>query len=314
MPFHFNNLATEYKKRIFAPNFICMQNKEKNLIIIVSIAFIVIILVLGFFFLRQNKEYQNVVHELTLDRNTLATEFQELMFEYDSLKPENDTLLIILDREQQKVAQLMEELETVKVTNAAKIREYRKELGTMRTVLRHYVVQIDSLNRLNDMLTQENQSVKQKYQKVTDEVSVLVQEKEHLTETVERAMQLEALDINIITLTSKNRETNRLSKIARLKIEFTLSKNITAPTGDLAIYVRVSAPNGEVFFVDESDLFFYENKKINYSCMRVVEYEGEELPVTLYWDVNKYIFAGDYHIDIFANAYHIGHKILRIND
>ena len=291
-----------------------MQNREKNIIIIGAAAFAVIVLVLGYFFFRQNKEYKNVVQELTIDRNSLATEFQELMFEFDSLRPQNDTLLLLLDREQQKVAQLLEELETVKVTNAAKIREYRQELTTMRSVLRHYVVQIDSLNRLNQALTEENQAVRQEYKKVTKAVDQLVKEKEHLTQTVERAKQLEALDIVIETLTSKNRETNRLNKIARFKINFTLSKNITAETGDIAVYVRIKGPDEMIYFVDETDLFFFEDKKINYSCMRMVEYEGEELPVTIFWDVTRYLFAGNYDIDIFANEYHIGHQKINIKD
>ncbi len=291
-----------------------MQRKEKNIILVLSIVFAVVVLTIGFFFLRQNKEYTNVVSELTIDRDNLASEFQDLMFEYDSLKPENDTLLLLLDQEQQKVAQLLEEIETIKATNTAKIREYRKELGTMRKVLRHYVVTIDSLNRVNQALTEENEAVKQQYRQATREVSQLAKQREELQETVELAAQLEAQNIMVETLTSKNRKTKRISKIARFKIDFNLSKNITAPTGEKPIYIRITGPNEEVYAEDDNAIFFFENKKISYTCMRIVEYEGESMPVTIFWDVNRYLFAGKYWVDIFADGNHIGKIQLDIED
>lgn len=301
-------------KCIFAQNHFSMQTKEKNIILILSIAFAVIVLVIGYLYFKQNNEYKGVVSELTIDKENLASEFQDLMFEYDSLKPQSDSLLVLLDQEQQKVLQLLEELETVKATNAAKIREYKKELTTMRSVLRHYVVQIDSLNQLNKALTEENQAYKAQYKEVTKRVDDLVKEKEDLKETVDRAAQLEATNIEIETLSARNKHTRRLNKITRLSISFSLNKNITAPVGEKPIYVRITGPNDEVYFENENDVFFFENKKINYSSMRVVEYEGEELPVTIYWDVNRYLFAGNYRIDIFADANHIGNKTITIED
>ncbi len=291
-----------------------MQSKEKNIILILSVVFAIVVLVIGFLYLRQNNQYKGVVSELTIDKENLATEFQELMFEYDSLKPQSDSLLVLLDQEQQKVLQLLEELETVKATNAAKIREYKKELTTMRGVLRHYVVQIDSLNQLNKALTEENKAYKAQYREVTQKVDVLVKEKEDLKETVERAAQLEATDIVIETLSARNKRTKRLNKITRFSIDFNLTKNITAPVGEKPIYVRITGPNDEVYFEDESNVFLYENKKINYSCMRIVEYEGEALAVTIYWDVNRYLFAGDYRFDIFADQHHIGYQTISITD
>ncbi len=283
-----------------------MQKKERNIILILSIVFALIVLVGGFFFLKQNKQYTDVVGELTLDRDNLAHEFQDLMFEYDSLKPQNDTLLVMLDKEQQKVAQLLEELETVKVTNAAKMREMRKELGTMRKVLRHYVVTIDSLNTVNQELTRENEVVRHQHALAMSEVKKLEKQREELEETVTLAKQLEANQIVVETLSTKNRSTKRLSKIARFKVSFNLSKNITTEPGLKPVYLRIMGPNQEVFFENETDVFHYEDKDINYTSKRVVEYEGEEVPVSIFWDVNRYLFAGEFTIDIFADGYRIG--------
>ncbi len=291
-----------------------MQKKERNTIIILSIAFAVIVLSVGFLYLKQNKQYNNVVQDLTIDRDNLANEFQDLLFEYDSLKPQNDTLLVLLDKEQQKVAQLLEEIETLKVTNTAKMREMRKELTTMRKVLRHYVVTIDSLNTVNKALTEENEAVKKQYARTVSEVKQLEKQREKLQETVTLAKQLEAQSIVVETLNDKNRKVRRLNKIARLKVDFILSKNITTETGRKPIYLRITGPNQEVFFENESDVFPYENKNINYTSMREVEYEAEELPVTIFWDVNRYLFAGEYAIDIFADGFLIGKTTLLIED
>lgn len=290
-----------------------MNDKQKNIIIIISAVLAVGFLTIGTLYFIQNRNMKEIVSELSVEKDMLQRDFRELMFEYDSLKPQTDTLLLMLDNEQQKVAQLMEELETVKATNAAKMREYRMELTTMRRVLKHYVFQIDSLNRVNEELVAENKKVKNQFYMIRSERNKLEREKETLTETVQRASQLEAYNFDIITVNSKGRKVRRLSKIQRFNTSFALSKNITTATGEKAIYLRITDPNEEVLKNEESGSFQYENKMIDFSSKRVIEYEGDEVELTIYYDVNNFLYAGNYRFDVFVDGNLVGQENLVIN-
>lgn len=290
-----------------------MNEKQKNIIIIISAVLAVGFLSVGILYFVQNRQMKEIVAELNYNKDNLQRDFRELLFEYDSLKPQTDTLLLILDNEQQKVAQLMEELETVKATNASKMREIRKELTTMRRVLKHYVIQIDSLNRVNEQLVTENKKVKSQYNRVTRQINKLEKEKESLSETIERASMLEAFGFEIETVNSKGRKVRRLSKIQRFKTTFSISKNITTDAGEKPIYLRITDPNEEVLKNDDSGAFQFENKMIDYSSKRIIEYEGEAVDLTIYYDVNNFLFAGNYRFDVFVDGNLVGQKTVMID-
>ena len=56
--------------------------------------------------------------------------------------------------------------------------------------------------------------------------------------------------------------------------------------------------------------FKFENRQIPYSIKKTVEYRGEELPVTVYWDVNEFLYPGSYRVEIFAGNSMIGSSSL----
>lgn len=281
-----------------------MENRKITIIVISGLTLLIVVIGTLFFF--QNKEMNTIINEMTMEKDYLTNEFRSLAFEYDSLQTDNDSLNFRLQIEQQKVNQLIEEIETVKATNAAKLRELNKQLGTMRKVMKHYVVQIDSLNTLNKALTAENVAVKKKYNEISRNISTLKAEKTKLTEKVERAAQLEATNITVETLNSNGRHTRRLSKTAKLKVCFTLEKNITAPTGEKPIYMCITDPNLETLTKESKNEFQYLNKNIPYSALRVIEYDGEQQDVCMYWDIDTFLYAGNYQIDLFADGNKIG--------
>ena len=288
-----------------------MENKKITIIIISGLT--LLILVIGTLFFFQNKEMNSIIGEMTMEKDYLTNEFKSLAFEYDSLQTDNDSLNFRLQIEQQKVNQLLEEIETVKATNASKLRELNKQLGTMRSVMKHYVVQIDSLNTLNEALTAENVAVKKKYNEISKNIYTLKAEKTKLSEKVERAAQLEATNITVETLNANGRTTRRLSKTAKLKVCFAIAKNITAPTGEKPIYMCITDPNLETLTKDAKKQFPYLNKHITYSAMRVIEYDGEEQEVCMYWDIDSFLYAGEYQIDLFADGNKIGSQKVQLD-
>jgi FtsZ-binding cell division protein ZapB len=181
-------------------------------------------------------------------------------------------------------------------------------MTTLRKIMRDYVVQIDSLNQKNQRLMAENQNVKQEVTEVKTHNQSLEQEKKKLEQTVTIASTLEAMNLNASGINKKGKVQSKASKIESIKIDLTLSKNLTAKRGAKNIYVRIQRPDQLLLTKSDNDLFKFEGLKIPYSAVREVEYEGMELPVSIYWDNTgeSPLIQGQYTIDVFADGNNIG--------
>ncbi|MBP7965251.1 MAG: hypothetical protein KAZ12_01260 [Paludibacteraceae bacterium] len=286
-------------------------------------AFVGVLLILGalavaFFFWQQTKkremEMAEMVEMMTYEKEQLENEYNDLSLEMEgfSYKTNNDSILKLLDQEQTRVQLLLEELKTVKATNARRITELKKELASVRKVLIYYVSQVDSLNRINTKLVTENRSVTKKYQEATKTAEQLATEKQQLSKIVSIAAQLDARNIVVTTLNSRNRTTTRLSKISLIQFDFSIAKNTTAEIGQKTIFLRIMTPDDAVLQKRATDLFPFENQTIQYSCKKEMEYGGEELSTTLFWNVEEVLLAGTYRVDIFVDAHLIGTQTFKL--
>ena len=284
-----------------------MKNKKAWAIAAISILILAIAAVTALL-VRERKEKNDMAQLFSLEKEEMENEYTRFASQYDELQYQlsNDSLIDVLEKEKVKTQRLLEELRSVKTTNAREIMRLKKELATVRAVLRTYVVQIDSLNRLNQELTQENKEVKKKYNEATRQISNLAQEKKELNEKVELASQLDATAFWVKPQNKRGRETQKVKDVTKLAIGFTITKNISARTGERILYVRITKPDNDVLIKKTSDTFPYENRTLNYSIKKYIEYNGEEQDVTVYWNVEEFLYAGNYRIDLFADGVLIG--------
>lgn len=284
------------------------MDKNKNLITIIIALLIIIIGGVSFFAYRQVQENKEMTELFAIEKEEMENEYTTFATQYDELQVQisNDSLRQKLEDEKLKTQRLLEEVRQVKASNAAEITRLRKELKTVRAVLQSYVVQIDSLNRINQALTTENKEVKKKYNEATRQINTLAEEKKTLNEKVSLAAQLDATNIQIVTKNKRGKETNKVKNVKKIAVSFTIVKNITAKTGERAIYVRIAQPDNQILYKSETDTFPYENRDLTYSIKKYIEYTGEEQDVTVYWDVEEYLPAGTYNIYIFADGTMIG--------
>ncbi|MDR1524365.1 MAG: hypothetical protein LBS79_03770 [Tannerella sp.] len=283
---------------------------RKAWLIMGIILLVLIVGVGGYYVWFQRQQMKEMSEMFALEKESLSDEYEELSLQYEGYKFSvgNDSLLVLLNTEQAKVQRLQEELRTVKSTNVRRINELKKELETLRKIMRNYVIQIDSLNALNQQLKDENRQVTQKYRQATSQAARLTKEKEQLSERVEMASRLDAVNIQASLLTSKDKAAKKLNKAAKLVLSFIISKNITAPAGEQTIYVRLMKPDDDILVKSNSGYFQFENKEIMYSMKRSIEYDGEEQGVVMYWDIEEYLSPGSYRADIFAAGNLIGRK------
>lgn len=279
---------------------------------IISIASVVAILLLGglaylFVSLQQQKNHNEELQQLAaMDKKEMENEYTQFALQYDELKRSirNDSLMQRLTEEEEKTKSLLEELKKTKSDDAREISRLKKELATVRAVLRSYIIQVDSLNRLNESLVRENEQVKQQYNQATTQISALQGEKQNLSNQVAIAAQLDATGISVSPQNKRGKAAKKTKEVTRFVVNFTITKNITAKTGERKIYVRLTQPNNSV--VGQTGTIPYESSTIGYSAMKIVEYTGEELPVTLYIPVNEFLNAGTFHVYIFAEGTMIG--------
>ena len=284
------------------------MEKKKGLVISAIIILVIGLGVLAYLLLRTQQENKEMVQLFEIEKEEMENEYTHFANQYDELQIQinNDSLFEKLESEKLKTQRLLEELRQVKSTNAAEITRLKKELNTVRAVMRSYILQIDSLNRINEALTTENKQVKQRYTEATRQISNLAEEKKNLNEKVTLAAQLDATNIHVTPKNKRGKTTNKVKNITKLAIDFTIVKNITATTGERTLYIRITKPGNEVLTKSASNTFPYEDREIGYSIKKYIEYTGEEQQVTVYWDVEEFLQAGTYQVYIFADGNMIG--------
>lgn len=281
-----------------------------SLMILAIIVLILIIAGAAYYIFRQKTQMDDIVMGYELDKEMWADETNEMSLQYEGMifKINNDSLVAQLTTEQAKVQRLQEELRTVRATDTRRINELKKELETLRSITRSYVIQIDSLDQANKQLQREKQEAVTRYQRATTQAANLQKEKEQLTERVTLASRLDATDIQVNPVNSKGKTAKKIKQMQQFVVSFKITKNITAPVGEKTVYVRIMKPDDDVLVKSRADVFPFEGKEINYSMKRIIEYDGEETPVTLYWNIEEFLSPGEYRVDIFADGNHIGRR------
>ena len=283
------------------------MNKKSLLIAAVAVLVIAIIGITYLLF-TEKKANRELVQEFQLDKEDLENEYSQFVQKYDELKftVSNDSLSQLLEQEQLKTQRLLEELRTVKSSNATEIRRLKKELATLRKILVGYVNQIDSLDRINKRQQQVIADVTQKYNTASQQISTLSKEKENLDKKVTLAAQLDVTNIRIEPRNKRGKVAKKVKDIVKLAISFTVVKNITAENGERTIYIRITKPDNDALTKSASNTFSYENRTLTYSIKKYIEYNGEEQNVNVFWDVEEFLYAGNYRLDIFEGGNLIG--------
>ena len=281
--------------------------------ILIPLVLVILALMAGsvwlFLSLQEQKQVNLDMQELAeLDKQEMENEYERFALQYSEMKTQinNDSIIQQLTEEQMKTQQLLEELKRVKASDAREIARLKKELATVRAVLRDYVMQIDSLNRLNESLKQENTTVKAELEQRTQQVAGLSSEKASLSQKVAIAAQLDATNISLQLLNKRGKDAKKLKDCTQMKTSFVITKNVTASNGSRTVYVRIQNPGGNV--LGGGGTFAYENRQLECSAKKTIEYTGEETPVTVYWNVSQMLEAGDYRVSVFADGNMIGTK------
>lgn len=274
-------------------------------VVILAMAGLMIYLLLSNRNLEQEK--MEMLELAELDKQEMENDYERLTLQYTEMMNSinNDSIIAQLTQEQMRTQQLLEELKNVKAADAREITRLKKELATVREVLRSYIRQVDSLNQVNQSLMAENDRVKDQLAQSNQANEGLRMEKQNLTEKVAIAAQLDATGINMSLLNKRQKTAKKIKDCKTIQVGFNIARNVTAQTGNRTIYVRIQTPAGQALTAGS---FPYENRQLEYSMKKVVEYTGEEINVQTYWQVSEFLDKGQYRVSIFADGNMIGTK------
>jgi len=239
---------------------------------------------------------------LTHEKDSLANELRKLMYSYDTLKTNNDTLNAQLAKEREKIRRLL----SINASNIELIKKYRAEINTMREIMKSYIVQIDSLNTRNKLLAAENQDIKQKFSQVQKTNVELEKVREELSSKVEIASVILAKDITPVALNKKRKETTRIDRIDKLRVCFTLRENPIATSGKKTVYMRIIRPDQLVITTSPDNLFDYKDSKMIFTESRTVDYMNQDIEMCIFVDNTGDFIPGNYNGELYLEGNLIG--------
>ncbi len=266
---------------------------------IIIIVLAVILVGVSIILLRQ---MNNLKEDFAVERMELNDRFSDLMGEYDNVRTENDTLNYQIAEQRHRADSIMESLNNERRLSARRIREYEKELGTLRTTMRAYHQTIDSLNKLNKTLISENVEFRRQVTTERQRAELAEETVTELAVKVERGSVILANGITLTPLNDRDREVNRVRRASRLRVEFTLAANELANPGPRPIYVRIIDPEGYPLANAAGDTFIFEDEARIYSAVRNdVDYQNQELGVRAFYEGSGFA-EGNYKVEIYLDG------------
>jgi len=268
---------------------------------ITTILAILLVLPIVMYFSQKSKmvEMETV---LTEEKDSLANELKSMVYAYDTLKTNNDTLRAGLEKERGRIVQLL----SINASNAQLIKKYKSEISTMREIMKSYIVQIDSLNTRNKILVAENTEIRQQMKQVRNANTELSKAKEALTDKVEIASVIQAKDVVAAPLNKKRKETARISLLDKIRVCFTLRENPIAKAGEKEVFMRLIRPDSLVITTSPDNLFNYKRSKIIYSASRTVDYLNQDIEMCIYMDNTGDFIVGTYSVELYLEDNIIG--------
>ena len=281
-----------------------MEQEDKLRKIVVALAMAAVILggVLAYVWTSKSK----LVNDLNIEKADLTQEMEELRQEYAGLQTANDTLNASLQIEREKVDQLIERFQQTEATNWEQIRQYEKELGTLRSIMKHYIVQIDSLNNLNLALRQEASDARKEAAENRRQYEDLRSTTDEYARQVAEGSVVKGRGVTLHAINSSAKETDRSSRTEKLRADMYLIENAIAKKGPRRVYIRVKGPDGILLTADDRQLFTCAGEEMIYSESREVDYQGEEVEVSVYFASPQPFTKGVYTVDAYTTEGKIG--------
>lgn len=293
------------------------ENKTNTNVLFGVLGLLVVVLAIAVYLLLDTRKNLNVVSAdlaekttfFRMEKDSLEGELRDIYYRYDTLETNSIELQVEMQQQQEKIGKLI----SMQAEDAYKIKMYRKEMNTLRTVLRSYIVQIDSLNLQNQELLAENKQLRNTELRLTTEKEQLEQDKTQLEEIKNMATTLQASEINLVLLNKRQKETSRVRTALKVRVDFIIRTNQVAPAGEKRISLRIIRPDEVVLGSPDLEMINFNEEDIPVSASRIINYENEDLPVSIFWTNDGEIVPGEHTVELFSDGKMIGKSSFLLN-
>ncbi|NND76696.1 MAG: hypothetical protein HKN39_00745 [Flavobacteriales bacterium] len=265
---------------------------------------------------QQINDQQTEIVDLSTEKETLRADLQDMLDQYNSIAIENDSLNADILKEKERIEELLANVDMLKSTDKNlrwEIDKLKKENGTLRNIMRGYLVQIDSLQQSNILLTEANTEISGQLANVSTEKERLAKEAAAKDNVIKQGSVLQALNLNSVPIRLRNNgnqvETSKASRAEKIKTCCTLYENRIAKSGQKNIYVRIISPDGAVLEDAKSPnaTFNFNGVSGKYSAKRVIDYQNQTIEgVCVFYDITSEIMTGLYVVEFYDEDAMIG--------
>jgi uncharacterized phage infection (PIP) family protein YhgE len=276
------------------------ERKEKKgprtLMTILAAIALVLAGILGYMLYQRNA----LVKDLEGEKAELAQQMVDLQNDFNTLNSDYESINHQLDTSREQVAMLIDKLSKTEATNRAKIRQYEKELGTLRAIMKGYIVQIDSLNTLNKRLTADAAAARKEAAESRRANEELTAQVENLSSQVNAGKVLKARAISLVGHYGNDKVGDRHSRVRYMVANLSLVENSLADRGPVRVYVRVKDPEGLLLINNESVDFMANGLPLQATASREVDYEGSEVDLSIYINDTGEFSKGVYTLEVYT--------------
>lgn len=286
------------------------ENKSNPGVLYGILGLLVVILAVAVYMLLDARKNLNVVSAdlaektefFRMEKDSLEGELRNIYFRYDTLETNNVELQADMQMQKEKIEKLI----AIQKDDAYKIRMYRKEMETLRTVLRSYIVQIDSLNLQNQELLAQNKQLQNTSRRLSSEKEQLEKDKTQLEEIKNLATSLQVSNIKLVLISKRDKETSRIRTATKVRVDFIIRANKVATAGEKGIYMRIIRPDKVVLGSPELEMIDLGEEQIPASASRIITYENADLPVSIFWTNDGEIVPGEHIVELYSEGELIG--------
>jgi cell division protein FtsB len=269
--------------------------RNKSRILLIAALFLVLLGINGVLYLmnreknKENEQLTTQVKEKDDLLKTQITEYEKLKADFERQSQEVQAMGLSNDSLEAKIASINADLLKLRSFKASSFsiadqRRFKQRAQNLEAQLRKKDNEIAQLKADNEALYTEATTLKERQNRLTDTITTIARSNQELSEKVAVASRLQAENIRVGIVTSRNKERDdddnefRAKRVEKVKITFNLGRNDVSPKETKQIILRLIEPDGAAlynlstgggtFMVDGSETFYTAKQDIVYDNTR----------------------------------------------
>ncbi|MBC6990413.1 MULTISPECIES: hypothetical protein [Hymenobacter] len=301
------------------------EPKNNNRVLLIVALILVLLGINGFlFYMNQQKGKQN--EQLTATVKEKDIKLEEQIKQYEAIKADFERQ----SQEVQAMGQANDSLEArIAAVNAdliklrsfragsfsiAEQRRFKERAANFENQLRKKDEEIAQLKSDNEALYTETTTLKERQNKLTDTITTIARTNQDLSEKVAIASRLQAENIRVGVINSRNKEKDdddnefKAKRVEKVKVTFNLARNDVAPKETKEIMMRLIEPDGSALYnlSTGGGTFMIDGSEAFYTAKQDIVYDNTRQPVQFIYAKGAAYKTGLHTVELYSGGVMIG--------